>query len=411
MDVKLFSVRILDILFFLYFFLLSFIRFGIGVGHYTFSIPDIVLVLIFIIYAFKLFNKFNISKVSKKFIVLYIIFFAGISLSLIGIKDIKIAFLELLAYFYGFSVIFIFSVYLSERKEKGLKIIFYSAVFTLLIIFLSSLLLFTNLKLKNIMLFKWWNYVFFVSMPNQLAIFLIICFNIYLIGRKYIDNLKIWTNIINVILPLLFFFSVILTGSRTGFVISFILVVYSYFIEFKKLKSIRKIILFLVILLILSGLFSVMFYKTEHPSLLFKRAINVYNNIKACSFTKGDVREENFNDAIKAFLTRPINGVGLGNIWKNYSKWEIHSSYLSILSEAGIIGFVPFIILLGYILYFIIRYNRKLEYFVVYFSVLLYSMQHHILRERWTWLFFIYLLIYMHFKKKTLASTISIKNI
>ena len=170
-------------------------------------------------------------------------------------------------------------------------------------------------------------------MPNQLPIYLIICFSIYLMCRNYLDDLKIWRTIISILLPFLFIIPIFISGSRTGSLLGFGLLLFAYFLEILNMRSAKKAIVYILIFLILMGLSFYLIKNSSHPKALFRRSLLVIKNIKAVSLTKGDVRTENFSDAFKAFKKHPVNGVGLGNIWKNYSKWEIHNSFLSILSE------------------------------------------------------------------------------
>lgn len=389
MDVK--KIAFIDILFFLYIVSLGFIRLGIPFLQYRFSLSELILVLIFLYYLARGFNRFSTGAAARNLIFCFIVFLLGMTLSFIGIKDWKAGLIEFSTYLYGLASMILFSLYINEKKEEAVRYIGFSCFSILLLAVLGSFLIFTQAGVRKLVLFNEWNYIFFMSMPNQLSIFIIICFNIILLERRVFSRIKYAGPLILFFLPLLFFVSVVLTGSRTGMVISAVLVPYSYYLLIKDMRKKRHaLFLFLGAGVFLFPLF--LFFKgSPHAGALLNRGLSVYQNIKAGSLIAGDVRQENFRDGINAFLSRPVTGVGLGNVWKNHSKWEIHNNFLSVLAETGLCGFIPFLLVLGYILFLILKSNRKQEYLIIYFSVLAYSMQHHILRERWFWLFFLFL--------------------
>lgn len=51
---------------------------------------------------------------------------------------------------------------------------------------------------------------------------------------------------------------------------------------------------------------------------------------------------DNLGGGIKAFLDKPILGVGFGNIMGIYTELEIHSTYLTVLAQAGFLGFAAY---------------------------------------------------------------------
>ncbi|MFT4800620.1 O-antigen ligase family protein [Patiriisocius sp. Uisw_047] len=61
--------------------------------------------------------------------------------------------------------------------------------------------------------------------------------------------------------------------------------------------------------------------------------------------------EENFTAAITAFIDHPITGCGLGTFQCTYHFYEVHSTYLKMLGEAGLIGVFAY-------LFFMFRFVR-----------------------------------------------------
>lgn len=389
MDVK--KITLIDYLFFLYIFFLGFIRLGLPFFYYHFSLSELILMLIFLYYLARGFNRFSIEPAARNFIFCFLFFLLGMTLSFIGIKDSKAGLIEFSTYLYALVSMTLFSLYIREKGGQSIRLISCACFSILVMIILVSFLIFTQMSIRRLVLFNEWNYIFFASMPNQLSIFIIICFNIVLLERGYFSRIKYAGPLIYVLLPLLFLVPIVLTGSRTGMVVAAVLTVYSYCLMIKELKKLRHIIVLLLGAGTLCVLLFFIFRGFPHADALLKRGLSVCNNIQALSLTKGDVRQENFRDGVNVFLSRPVKGVGLGNVWKNHSKWEIHNNYLSVLAETGLCGFIPFLLVLGFVLFLILKSNRKQEYLIVYFSVLVYSLQHHILRERWFWFFLLFL--------------------
>lgn len=388
-------VNLVDILIFLYIFFLPFIRIGVKIFNYTFSISDFILINLFIYYLSKKFNNFVIKIEIKKFLMFYLIFLVFISFSLINALNIKAGIIDLLAYIYGGILMFIFSLYLSEREEYGLAIINYAFIVSIFLIGLISLLLFTNLEIKKFVISEAYKYIFFMRYPNQLAIYLIICFSIYLVLDGILKSNNNWINNFSKLIPPIFFITVVLTGSGVGMFIAFFLIIYYYFLELKKKKIFSSIWVLIVIGLIFIILVLIspdVSYRIKYESKLLLR------NIFSFSLTKGDMREENFKTGINIFFNHPIKGVGLGNVIGNYCENEIHNSYISFLAETGIIGSSILFLLLIYPLFFI--FKIELNIFFIYASVLFFAFFHYIFRERWWWLFFILFFYIILYKRK-----------
>lgn len=78
-----------------------------------------------------------------------------------------------------------------------------------------------------------------------------------------------------------------------------------------------------------------------------------------------------WQSAIHMFLDHPLTGIGAGNFKQVYQKQYIsplakepglmhaHNDYLHSLAETGIIGFLGFITLFGYLLYFMVKHYKK----------------------------------------------------
>lgn len=59
---------------------------------------------------------------------------------------------------------------------------------------------------------------------------------------------------------------------------------------------------------------------------------------------EGSFTFENWNLALKAFEDNPVFGTGLGAFEGSYSEYEVHSTYLKMLGETGLIGFAGYLL-------------------------------------------------------------------
>ncbi len=58
----------------------------------------------------------------------------------------------------------------------------------------------------------------------------------------------------------------------------------------------------------------------------------------------------NFESALTAFNDNPITGSGIGGFMGRYERHEVHSTYLKIIGETGLLGIIPYLLLMFYML-------------------------------------------------------------
>lgn len=184
--------------------------------------------------------------------------------------------------------------------------------------------------------------------PNYIASFisigLIIAFN------KVLINIKKKIFYFNLIIVIINLNAIFYTGSRAAILTIFICLVISCIIQKK-----YKILILLSIILIL-----ILLLKVEH-SYIIDRILNNYldgSNIK---------RMNNWFYGIKSILKKLILGYGfidsstILNLNFGYNS-AIHSTYILMLSSFGIIGVIPFIIILANIIKDF--FNKELKIFL-----------------------------------------------
>jgi O-antigen ligase len=188
------------------------------------------------------------------------------------------------------------------------------------------------------------------STSETYGLFLNLCIFIII----YIQNLKIesWSRV-KILAMVLMFLGMICSMNR-GIAISF-LVAYSFPFMFYSQKRIKLIFSFIFVLVIMLFL-----YSSLYETMFFERRISNYENIAT--------RISAYLSALAIIRDHLIQGIGFLNfsIYSYTSTYNLsfqgyshpattHNAFLAIITEMGLIGFIPFIILV----YVIIRAFRK----------------------------------------------------
>lgn len=183
--------------------------------------------------------------------------------------------------------------------------------------------------------------------------------------------------------------------------IGFVIGLFIYAIIQRNMKTIIGI--FLMILL---GSFIYVNIETIAPELYSRITSKVHTRI--INRIQGDQDDNNFissnwGEAIRAFEDRPITGTGLGAFTNNYkSEYEVHSTYLKMLGETGIIGSFGYLIfIIMFISLFKLRKLKDVNPFADYLHKMFpfiigclvsWSYTYH-LRKREFWILFVVVLI------------------
>ncbi len=389
--------NIIDILIILYVFTISYLKIGINILYYSFTFSDIILGILSIIYIYKLIKKkINLNKTFKNFLLLYILFFTSLLISLISTTHIKFSLIELLPYIYSSILLLIVFLYISEKKEDGLKIIYFSSFFSFLLISTLGIISLFSMYLHNLFfIVSAEKYIFLTKLPNQLSVFLLISYYIFLINHDtWIKKIKFGI-LLDILFSALLITSQILTQSRIGFFLSIILVLYTFIKKIRIslfFKTPKKMLIYLMIgattlFIFYNGI--IMLHKKFN---LLDRPLSTFKNMKLLD----DFRSNQNKLAINTFTKHPINGIGIGNYRFIYPehKQEIHNTFLTFLVETGIIGFIPFLSLFIFILIQIKKFKMKkfLNYSIILICFSISLFYHHIFRQRWVWIFLAFII-------------------
>jgi len=170
----------------------------------------------------------------------------------------------------------------------------------------------------------------FFNNPNQLGYFSVCSFAlIYLFYRTfYISYFLMLVSIIFLVLLS------ILTLSKAAFLSIFLCVLFAIKPHNYKYSKIIILILFLLIIL-----FIIFFYQQILDTYFFDRLINVLNESDSSLESRG------YNVFLEANLPEAIFGMSLNKIYE-LREYEIHSTFMMVLSSYGYIGLLIFSLLI-----------------------------------------------------------------
>jgi O-antigen ligase len=186
--------------------------------------------------------------------------------------------------------------------------------------------------------------------PNELSLAIVI--SIPLAWYLSLETKKVY--FINRIYIALGYFAIILTASRTSFIISLIALLY-IFITFNQLSKKARISLSLLTLVISSYIYTLV------PQSSFERLSTVGSELSEGSLND---RTTIWKYAISLFYNNWFGGVGAGAlpyaILPYYGRPAVaHNTFLSILVEQGIIGFIIYVLIIFYLIHLIKFSNSK----------------------------------------------------
>ena len=218
----------------------------------------------------------------------------------------------------------------------------------------------------------------------------------YRLSNKYQKLLSI-----SVIFSILFLF---ITGKIAGY-IGFVIGISIYSIFFRNSKSIISISLMaLVVFFLYSNL------ETINPILYKRLKYKIESRVvhKLDGTSQDNFFESNWGGAVEAFEDNPFVGTGLGAFDGSYRRYEVHSTYLKMIGETGIIGSIGYLLFISSFLLLLKKQKyfsseiydliKKMRPFVVGCMVS-WTYTYHV-RKREFWILLVFLLIIHYVAKK-----------
>ena len=416
--------KIASILIPAYILLLPFQRLGLPVHRYFFAPADIVFVLGFLLFLPRLVKSVAarqevLRKDFLRFGVFYGIFFAAVLFSLLVSKHPMAGLVDLLPFVYAAGMIVLFGMVFTGENPGLEKWLQHSLALALGMISLATFVPASIFPGWSRLIFEgtaFPKYVFFTNNPNQLSVLVLVYFGIFLLLRS---EGRVRSRLYDILLPVLFMNAVLWSGSRIAFMSGLVLLSIFGWVLFREIfdrapggrwakTAVFGCSLALVLLVSYYHLGATRNW-TAYRSVSGVQAIAVKlfppgRGSRAEKFSPHEavvtafgVRREINSLAVKCFFEHPVTGVGLGQFKGNYHHYEVHNSVLGIAAETGILGLFGLSLWLGYLFFAGFRWafafrGRLVVLAGVLIAVLVPHWFHYLLRERWVWFFFCFLL-------------------
>ena len=321
-------------------------------------LSDLAVTLISIFFLVLLFKEKNFKIFKNKFFYTFLIFYFYLIINSLSqnqnYDSLRISFTYI-----RFGLFSLALTYFLNQDAKLIKKIFYSLLIIFVILIFDGFLQY--LTGKNIL---GWDLKY--PGPRVSSLFgdeLILGSFIarmlpVLIGLMYIFNFSNDKKFIFCILILASLFLVLISGERTAFFLTLLLLVLISFLIYENKKILRKIIFFS---------FACFFLIIAFSSSIKERVVNVTlekilasKNQENKYYIISKQHHEHYVSGVRMFLNNPISGVGVKNfrIFCSETEYYIsdytcsphpHSTYIQLLSETGIIGFLIVLICFIYL--------------------------------------------------------------
>lgn len=281
------------------------------------AFSTILLTIIVLLFSSKIKIKINLANITLFLFLLYLILETAIMPQLLSTSY------KLIAQIIFFLVLS--SITLNKQEEKYIKTIFIlaSIIYGILTIYACNLNYLAGYLHNDISLFNTKLDPNFIGIPLTASMSLV--FYSFLYEKKRLISAAIY---------LLLAISIIYTASRGSFstaIFSSALILLIYICN--RDVSISKKVLIVLIVLVL-GMFLIYFFSSTFS--------DHWDRMSDFTDTTGNSRISLWKRSLKAWRTHPILGVGLNGIYRLYGT-ATHNTYLEVLCETGIIGFILFI--------------------------------------------------------------------
>ncbi len=163
------------------------------------------------------------------------------------------------------------------------------------------------------------------------------------------SDLKRWQRPLLVGCALLGVLTVPASGSRSGLFLLAAEAVgfFALYLMLNRSDKTLKRVVYLGAFLVLFGIGYTLLIDQLADSPIVQRSFGAFELVFEQEEFSDDWRDYNWRAALTMFEKHPIIGIGLGTFELYYDRHEIHSTYLSFLTEAGVVGFIFYALVIG----------------------------------------------------------------
>lgn len=333
------------------------------------------IVAMFYIFLRLIFISRNGCHTNKYFLMFFYVFFLAIFLgalfSIFNVREVYIR--DIFAYMYCFVITTLVFQHVGFDKVYAISFLKYFLIVSLLYLFLVDVVAY----FYSGFMYEGFRLAGFSSNPNQLALLVLVTFNISFIFCKKMMIPRLWRVIIYT-----FLLYVSLRTVSEALLVAIFLGFVSYFsIRFSIYsftRTGRLYVLISVMLMINLALSYVASFVSYSPGELYE-AININN--------QGDDRFTLWFNGLSSLSDSPLFGNGPGahsGFGGPFEGVEAHNTFIDMLTQVGLVGFTSFIFLSIYV--FLKGGRRAIAYSsFVLASVFSFAQFHFILRQPLFW--------------------------
>lgn len=385
-------------------FFLPYVKIGLIVGLRTFSISDFALLLSFSCVCINIIaNNFGCSfnKEFRIFLIIQSLFLFLLSLSGFNVPGIRQYLNAIAPHVYALILTFTFGYLYSYYKSRFLIDLQKALLVTTCIAFVPIVFKARGLNMY-LFLSRANKYTFLCNNPNQFGVFVGTALSISLMTYLIRPDKGRIKDMLASLFILTAFIVILFTGSRTASIYIFLILLsylFYYFVtvfrarHFTLQKLVNRFVYFFLFIAII-GLASLVAY-TRFTNLP-ERFKDVRRSSKVVEYIKekrlDEPRGSRLRRGWRIFKENYLLGIGFGNYYNYYHGYEIHSTYISLLAETGILGFCGFLLLIGFLIERILNtdvdFASKSVFINLFIAFLIINIPHYFLRERWVWLYF-----------------------
>ncbi len=365
---------------------------------YEFTLADLCL---FILAPILILFVRKVKKEYEPYLIGFLFFIFTLLMSFVNARSTKLFVSDLIPYIFSFLVLITCLIFFSNISSNVnslkniFKILFITFLLTNIPVYYQII---TGIKPLSFYDPDGWRYTFLCQNPNQFGVYIILySFLIVILSVKYF---KQYINYVGFSL-LLFIPTALYSGSKTvALIFALNLVIFSFIFFSNTPWRIRLTILPIALVYISFNIVEWAEKITETTGQA-ERALQIFDQLskrKSDQEVVGGDSGASMDEALRLFKNYPLTGVGLANK-PMYSPvvTEIHNTYLKVLAESGIIGFIGFItiFLLPIIYMFRAHQSLQLKVYSLIFYLLFASMNwpHMLFRQRWVWFFMVMIFI------------------
>lgn len=194
------------------------------------------------------------------------------------------------------------------------------------------------------------------------------CVGVFLSLYCLLKYKNIVIKLFNIVSFILFSYLMLMSGSRTAFLMA---VFFICFMLFMRAKGKKKILALGVIVIFIALMFNFVMTNEAVYNVLGKRLEEAINGLFGSGTTEGSFNERNqmIKLGLEWFTQKPILGYGVGNfatLYGQFSGWEVysHNNFIEMLVGGGVVGFVIFYSIYAYLLVMLYKKIRKTSNFM-----------------------------------------------